>query len=169
MVLSNTRKSKIYVMKKIINYSLSLLFFILLNFTGLAIGALWTEPGVTSEWYQNIIKAPWTPPGFVFGLSWTIIMICLSIFMTNLYERNDGSYNKLLLLSWGLNILWNPLFFHLHLTWISALVITSLTFVIGYLIHQNRKRYKYMWLLLLPYFVWLNIATSLNLFTSIMN
>ena len=156
-------------MKKIINYSLVLLFFLLVNFSGLALGSLWTDPGVNSEWYQNIIKAPWTPPGFVFGLSWTLIMICFSIFMTNLYERNDGSYNPIILLSWFLNIIWNPLFFYLHWTWISAGVIILLTLVLGFLIHENRKRYKYLWLLLLPYFIWLNIATSLNLFTVLVN
>lgn len=156
-------------MKKIINYSLVLLFFLLVNFSGLALGSLWTDPGVNSEWYQNIIKAPWTPPGFVFGLSWTLIMICFSIFMTNLYERNDGSYNPIILFSWFLNIIWNPLFFYLHWTWISAGVIILLTLVIGFLIHENRKRYKYLWLLLLPYFIWLNIATSLNLFTALVN
>lgn len=156
-------------MKKIINYSLVLLFFLLVNFSGLALGSLWTDPGVNSEWYQNIIKAPWTPPGFVFGLSWTLIMICFSIFMTNLYERNDGSYNPIILLSWFLNIIWNPLFFYLHWTWISAAVIILLTLVLGFLIHENRKRYKYLWLLLLPYFIWLNIATSLNLFTVLVN
>jgi tryptophan-rich sensory protein len=156
-------------MKKFINYSLVLLFFILVNFSGLALGSLWTDPGVNSEWYQNIIKAPWTPPGFVFGVTWTFIMICFSIFMTNLYERNDGTYNPIILTSWVLNIVWNPLFFYLHWTWVSAIVIILLTVVLGYLIHQNRKRYKYMWLLLLPYFIWLNVATSLNLFTAIVN
>ncbi len=156
-------------MKKIINYSLVLLFFLLVNFSGLALGSLWTDPGVNSEWYQNIIKAPWTPPGFVFGLSWTLIMICFSIFMTNLCERNDGSYNPIILFSWFLNIIWNPLFFYLHWTWISAGVIILLTLVIGFLIHENRKQYKYLWLLLLPYFIWLNIATSLNLFTALVN
>jgi benzodiazapine receptor len=156
-------------MKKIINYSLVLLFFLLVNFSGLALGSLWTDPGVNSEWYQNIIKAPWTPPGFVFGFSWTLIMICFSIFKTNLYEKNDGSYNPIILLSWFLNIIWNPLFFYLHWTWVSACVIILLTLVLGFLIHENRKRYKYQWLLLLPYFIWLNIATSLNLFTALVN
>lgn len=156
-------------MKKYIDYSLVLLFFLLINFTGLAIGSLWTDPGVTSDWYQNIIKAPWTPPGIVFGLSWTLIMICFSIFMTNLYERNDGTFNSIILISWFLNIIWNPLFFYLNWVWISAAVIVTLTVVIGLLIHQTRKKYKYSWILLSPYFIWLNIASSLNLFISLIN
>jgi tryptophan-rich sensory protein len=53
----------------------TLLFFIL-NFAALAVGGLFTGSGVSSEWYQNLDKAPWTPPGWVFGAAWPFIMIC---------------------------------------------------------------------------------------------
>jgi tryptophan-rich sensory protein len=146
-----------------------LFFFLVLNFTGLAMGSLWTDPGVNSDWYDMIVKAPWTPPGYVFGIAWTSIMVFLSFFMVNLYERGDSKYNRLLLLSWVLNIAWNPLFFGLKWVWISSVVILSLTALLGFLIHKSRKEYKSMWVLLLPYFIWLNIASSLNLFVAIMN
>jgi tryptophan-rich sensory protein len=156
-------------MKKHLNYILTIIGFTLLNFTGLALGSLWTDTGVNSDWYTNIIKAPWTPPGFVFGLAWTTIMIFFSVFMANLYERRDSNYTQLLFISWILNISWNPLFFTLNWVWVSSVVIVLLTVLLGYLIHQSRKEYKWMWLLLVPYFLWLNIATSLNLFVAIMN
>jgi tryptophan-rich sensory protein len=156
-------------MKKHLNYILTIIGFTLLNFTGLALGSLWTDSGVNSDWYTNIIKAPWTPPGFVFGLAWTTIMIFFSVFMANLYERRDSKYTQLLFISWILNISWNPLFFTLNWVWLSSVVILLLTILLGYLIHQSRKEYKWMWLLLVPYFLWLNIATSLNLFVAIMN
>jgi tryptophan-rich sensory protein len=156
-------------MKKYLNYILTIIGFTLLNFTGLALGSLWTDSGVNSDWYTNIIKAPWTPPGFVFGLVWTTIMIFFSVFMANLYERRNSNYTQLLFISWILNISWNPLFFTLNWVWISSVVIVLLTVLLGYLIHQSRKEYKWMWLLLVPYFLWLNIATSLNLFVAIMN
>jgi tryptophan-rich sensory protein len=155
-------------MKKL-NYIFALLGFLFINFAGLALGSAWTNPGVDSDWYSQIIKAPWTPPGFVFGLSWTTIMICLSFFMTNLYERRDSSLSFLLLISWILNVTWNPLFFYLKYFWVASLVITALTIVLGMLIHKSRKSYKFNWVLLLPYFIWLNIASSLNIFISIMN
>jgi len=156
-------------MKKHLNYILTIIGFTLLNFTGLALGSLWTDSGVNSDWYTNIIKAPWTPPGFVFGLAWTTIMIFFSVFMANLYERRDSKYTQLLFISWIFNISWNPLFFTLNWVWLSSVVILLLTILLGYLIHQSRKEYKWMWLLLVPYFLWLNIATSLNLFVAIMN
>ena len=45
-----------------------LVIFALLNFGALAIGGLFTGGGVSSEWYASLNKAPWTPPGWVFGI-----------------------------------------------------------------------------------------------------
>ena len=56
------------------------IIFLLINFAGLFIGGLFTGEGVPSDWYQNLNKAPWTPPGWVFGFAWTTIMICFSLF-----------------------------------------------------------------------------------------
>ena len=154
---------------KVINYILALLGFLFLNFSGLAAGSLWTDPGVNSVWYDTIQKAPWTPPGFIFGLAWTTIMVCFSFFMTKLYFRKESKYNNILMVSWLFNILWNPLFFTIHWLWLSVVVITTLTFIIGKLLHDVRKEGGYGWLLILPYFVWLNIAVSLNLFVALMN
>ena len=50
--------------------------FLIINFTALAFGGLFTSEGVPSEWYLSLLKAPWTPPGWVFGFAWSIIMIC---------------------------------------------------------------------------------------------
>ena len=58
-----------------------LVFFFLLNFGALALGSYLMGEGPTGNWYTNLNKAPWTPPGWVFGASWTLIMVCLSIFM----------------------------------------------------------------------------------------
>ena len=50
-----------------------LLFFLLLNFGALALGGFLMGEGPSSAWYSNLNKAPWTPPGWVFGASWTVI------------------------------------------------------------------------------------------------
>jgi len=51
-----------------------LITFLLLNFGALAVGGFFTGKGVPSYWYSDLIKAPWTPPGWVFGFAWTTIM-----------------------------------------------------------------------------------------------
>ena len=67
-------------------YFLTLIVFLTLNFGGLVIGQVWTGNGVTSEWYTTLNQAPWTPPGFIFGLAWTglgwfdLVRTCVNIF-----------------------------------------------------------------------------------------
>ena len=65
--------------KKLIKY---LLFFLTVNFLGLAVGSVFTDPGVNSNWYINLKKAPWTPLGYIFGVAWTIIGFTFSILMS---------------------------------------------------------------------------------------
>lgn len=143
--------------------------FLLLNFLGLALGSIYTDPGVSSEWYSNLVKAPWTPPGWVFGFAWTTIMICLSVWNSKVWVEKDSTLLKLYYLSWVYNVIWNPVFFTLNWLGLSLAIILSLVLLIGTLTHLTRKEYGWWALLLVPYFLWLNIATSLNGFSFLMN
>jgi len=57
------------------------ILFLVLNFGALAVASLFTGNGVASNWYQHLNKAPWTPPGWMFGLAWTTIMICFALYI----------------------------------------------------------------------------------------
>jgi hypothetical protein len=46
---------------------LRLILFLIINFGALGIGGLLLGNPATNEWYQSLNKAPWTPPGWVFG------------------------------------------------------------------------------------------------------
>lgn len=74
-----------------------LIIFLILNFTALGLGGLFTSSAVTGDWYQALNKAPWTPPGWVFGVAWTSIMICFSIYMAYAWQ-NATNKNTLMLL-----------------------------------------------------------------------
>ena len=67
----------------------TLLFFVFLiiNFGGLYLGAILmgSSPG-SNTWYNNLQKAPWTPPGYFFGIAWTIIMILYSIYCARAFS-----------------------------------------------------------------------------------
>jgi len=146
--------------------------FAVVNFFGLWIGGFATMEGVISDWYIGLDQAPWTPPGWVFGAAWTAIGFTFAAFLAsyyNTYDYNTGM-NMLFASSWGLNVGWNYLFFELHWVWLSALVITDLTLTILLMIHISRTELgwkKAVWGL--PYFAWLCIATSLNLYIAIQN
>lgn len=152
------------------NFIRCVLFFIL-NFGALALGGLFTGKGVSSNWYVLLNKAPWTPPGWVFGFVWTIIMICFTIYMA--IEWGEKKHKKelaiLFLIQWILNVAWNPTFFYFQNIAIGLLVISSLTLLIAYMLLRFRKEFKFYSLLLLPYLIWLFIATSLNGYIFVMN
>lgn len=143
----------------------------MLNFGALAIGGLFTGPGVTSEWYQSLDKAPWTPPGWVFGAAWTTIMVCFTIYLAKIWPLADNKRKLAVLfgVQWVLNVSWNPAFFYFHKPMLGFLIITTLTAAVAlFMVSYNRKVKAFTWLLV-PYFVWLVIATSLNAYIILMN
>ena len=144
-----------------------LLFFVFLivNFGGLYLGGilLGSSPG-SNTWYNNLQKAPWTPPGYFFGIAWTIIMILYSIycaraFSSSLRKKTVG----LFILQWILNVAWNPVFFNFHEI-LLGLLLLILLFMTLILInkHLGLTLTSLATFLILPYLIWLCIAMSLN-------
>ena len=146
------------------------ILFLFINFGGLALGSWLMNNGPNTDWYLNLTKAPWTPPGWVFGAAWTSIMICFSIYLIFLFTKNYNQ-KKLFLFSiqFILNVSWNYLFFNKHEIFISLISITLLTALIFFLFFHYYKALKKVSYLLLPYMIWLCIATSLNLYILIHN
>ena len=134
-------------------------------------GAQFTGEGVPSEWYQSLNKAPWTPPGWVFGAAWTTIMICFSFYMAKAYEviKNKKELLGLYVFQLVLNIMWNPIFFKFHAVNAGLVTITSLTVLLFIFIFHYKSLTKNWTVLLLPYAIWLVIATSLNAYVCVMN
>ena len=146
------------------SFVLRLVIFLLINFGALAIGSFFTNDGSDSEWYRDLEKAPWNPPGWMFGFAWTTIMICFSIYMALLWTATENKKQLAVLfcMQWILNVSWNPAFFYYHQVLAGLIIITALTFLVGFFLFNYYKNLKLASLLLLPYFIWLLIATSLN-------
>lgn len=148
-----------------------LLIFFVLNFAALGIGGLFTGQGVPSDWYQSLAKAPWTPPGWVFGAAWTTIMIAFSFFMAFLWEKSTSKSNLILLyvVQWVLNVAWNPTFFYAHQVLLGFVLISLLTAFVAFFLFRFMPVLRWKSLFILPYFVWLLIASSLNLYVYLYN
>jgi translocator protein len=151
--------------------SVNILILLLLNFGALAIGGLFTGDGVASDWYSELDKAPWTPTGWVFGAAWTTIMICFTFYMGILLRRakTKQKVRSLYILQLVLNITWNPIFFYYQFPSIALVVIITLTLLIFYFLLNYRKTLGWYSILIVPYVVWLCIATSLNLYILLSN
>ena len=154
-------------MKKIYLFIL----FLSINFGCLALGSWLMGSGATSEWYMGLKQAPWTPPGWVFGVAWTFIMICFSIYLTYLFSiRNSKFVIVIYTIQIILNLSWNYVFFNQHLTQLGLVIISALMLIILYFFITFRDdKLSKMRHLLLPYLIWLCIATSLNAYIVINN
>ena len=145
---------------------LKLIIFLCINFAALGIGGILIGNPSANEWYQNVNKAPWTPPGWVFGFAWTTIMICFSFFLYQTSLRFSfieiKTFYILFALQWLLNVLWNPVFFRFHLVLAGLIIILLLTLLVGWFLYWGSKNIGIPALLILPYFLWLLIACSLN-------
>lgn len=140
-----------------------IIFFLVLNFGALAIGSYFTGAGVSSEWYSNLNKAPWTPPGWMFGVAWSTIMICFAIYMAfATKEINSRGLLGTFAVQWVLNVLWNPVFFYYHNASAGLILISALTILVIYMAYHYYSRLKVKSLWIAPYLIWMLIATSLN-------
>ena len=151
-------------------FALTFIFFLGLNFGALFLGNVLMNNGATSDWYLNLNKAPWTPAGWVFGAAWTSVMLFFSVYMTFLYQ-NLKTQKVILLYSLHLlfNISWNFIFMNKHMIIVGLVDITLLTILMFYFLIAYNKILNNMRFFVLPYCIWLLIATSLNLFIVINN
>jgi tryptophan-rich sensory protein len=147
-----------------------LLIFLIINFLALAIGGWLMDNGPQTNWYLEMNKAPWTPAGWVFGFAWITIMICFSFYMTSLYLfQNTKIIKALFVIQVLLNVSWSYVFFNLHWIEFGLLIIIMLTLLIIYFFTVFLKKMRLISLLILPYMIWLLVATSLNLYVVLYN
>jgi benzodiazapine receptor len=132
-----------------------LFLFVFINFLALGLGSVFMDSGPQTSWYKELNVAPWTPPGFVFGLAWTSIMLLFGVFMGLNYTPKMIPWYALHLI---VNIAWNPFFFKWRLVLIALFLFPILLWTLLKLNSFNRSQ----WYLLFPYYLWLAIATSLN-------
>lgn len=144
----------------------------IVNFLSLAIGAWLMDNGPNTDWYLSLAKAPWTPPGWFFGVVWTTIMLAFALYMAKLVARKAwlspmvfGAYVLILLLC----ILWNYVYFDQHQMRLGAVILVALTAVLIVLMRWHYQCLgRWSWLLV-PFIAWCTVATSLNIYTVVMN
>jgi benzodiazapine receptor len=137
--------------------------FLIINFGALAIGSLLMDNGPQTNWYINLNQAPWTPVGWVFGVAWTTIMFCFSVYMAYLYKlKPTNMVIALFTIQFVFNVIWNYAFFNQHFIGIGFIIILLLTCIVATFTFLFKKEMGLKTILILPYLIWLCIATSLN-------
>jgi translocator protein len=133
------------------------------TFLAAAIGALF-RPG---EWYVQLAKPAWTPPGAVFGPVWTTLYAMMAVAAWLVWKQGGHKLNtpplRLFLAQLALNAAWSPLFFGLRNVLLGAVDIVLLLLVLSLTVRAFFSVSKLAGWLLVPYLLWVAFATALNL------
>jgi translocator protein len=134
-------------------------------FLGFLSGAV-SGSGEENSWFATLIKPDAQPPGWVFGVVWSVLYLMIGIaFSMILHARGAngrGVAIGLFLSQLVLNLLWSPLFFGQHkVTTAFYLIIVILALAIATTVTFGRVRKAAAWLMV-PYLVWLSFASILN-------
>ncbi len=122
--------------------------------------------GEENRWFNALVKPEAQPPGWVFGVAWTILYIMIgTAFAMILHARGAplrGVAIVLFIVQFALQLFWQPLFFGMHQ--VSAafwLIVVIFTFALCTTFIFGRVRKAAAWLMV-PYLAWLCFAAVLN-------
>lgn len=118
-----------------------------------------------ADWYRSLIKPPWQPPDVVFGLIWPYNFVMLAVAGWAVAGRESRTEHVVWLASLALSVVaaltWAYLFYVPHSLLASGFALTAATLLTLPLVVLTFQASTPLGLALLPYQVWLAVATSL--------
>jgi tryptophan-rich sensory protein len=127
-----------------------------------------------SRWYFDLAKPSWTPEPGTIGLIWTILypIIIVSFFFV-LWKVTRGEMDRTILWVFLINIVANiiftPIQFGLENLPLAALDILIVLGSIAAIIWLAWSKFPWLALAMVPYLIWVSIATALQLSITWMN
>ena len=146
---------------------------ILLCQTAGIIGSIFTVSSIPT-WYASLNKASFNPPNWVFGPVWltlyTLMGIAVFLVWDKARKKKEGRIAlKIFAIQLLLNTLWSIIFFGYQQIFLALFNIVILWLFILLTIKQFWPISRIAGILLIPYLLWLSLATSLNYFVYILN
>ena len=121
--------------------------------------------------YSNLVKPPFSPPGIVFPIVWTILYILIGL-SYYLYKKNTYTNTTEIItyyIQLFLNFTWTIIFFKLKFRFLAIIWILALSISIYTLITLFIQKYKLSAYLLIPYLIWCLFATYLTVGIYLLN
>ena len=149
----------------------TLLLAFVLSYATAGIGAALTELG---PWYFALKHPPWKPPDAAFGVIWSTIFTLCAISAWLAWQAADSAaLRRRVAVLFGanalLNVLWSALYFKLQRPDWALFEVVFLWLSILALIMGLWRLSRWASLLLITYWVWVSIATVLNVQTVLLN
>jgi len=137
------------------------------------LGSLFTTPAIPT-WYSTLVKPSFQPPNWLFGPVWTILYILMGISAFLIWESGAPKKVKntaiiIFLVQLGLNALWSPIFFTLHMLLLALVEIIILWIAILITMIKFYRISKPASILLVPYFLWVSFASFLSFHIWLLN
>ena len=124
------------------------------------------------ELYQSLNRPPLSPPGWLFGVVWTILFVLMGL-SAYLVWITDSEDKKPALRLYGIqlavNFVWSILFFCLQAYWFAFLRLLLLWVLIIAMIIAFMKVSFPAAMLQIPYLLWVTFAGYLSLFVALLN
>ena len=144
---------------------------LVLSYATAGIGGALTEIG---PWYYALKQPAWKPPDAAFGVIWSLIFTLCAISGALAWRAAETARLRrrvLVLLGANavLNIVWSALYFKLHRPDWALIEVVFLWLSIAALIVGLWRISRWASALLVPYLVWVSIASALNLATVQLN
>jgi tryptophan-rich sensory protein len=154
------------------NVWIAILFIVACELIG-SIGSLATAPNIPT-WYRGLVKPPFNPPNWVFGPVWTTLFALMGIAAYLIWQKGTAKKPVRHALTWfgiqfTINVLWSFLFFGMQSPLLGLLCIGVLWGLIAITMQSFFRVNKIAGYLLVPYLLWVTLATYLNAGIFILN
>jgi len=137
------------------------------------VGSLFTIPGIAT-WYAGLRKPVFAPPNWVFAPVWTTLYLLMGISLFIVWniglEKNAVRKSIVIFgIQLLLNVFWSYLFFGLRSPLLGLVEIMAMWLMILLTMLAFFKISKKAALLLVPYLIWVSLASYLNYSILILN
>lgn len=131
---------------------------------GYAVGSsLWLQN--SGSWYSNLKRPWWQPPDVVFGLIWPYNFVVLGFAMVYIANRLNAGEVAIALVCFAISVAaalaWSYLFYVPHHLGASAIALGTTAVLTAPVLYFTFKASMLTGFLLVPYQLWVIVATSL--------
>ena len=125
-----------------------------------------SNSGYGNNWFDELAKPSFMPPGWAFGLVWPILYALLGIALAMVLAEPQSSRRRtglfLFFAQLAFNFAWSPIFFAAHDIRLANIVIYAMIGLAAAAAGQFFRLKTAAGLLLIPYLAWLVFAATLN-------
>ena len=125
-----------------------------------------SNSGYENDWFASLLKPPFMPPGWAFGVAWTILYALMGVALAIILPAPATAERRTALILFfvqlAINFAWSPVFFGAHDVVLGKyMIVVMLVIALAAASLFRRIRPIAGWLLV-PYLLWLCFAFALN-------